>query len=458
MKDRVREAIKRSRSDYTEIRLERSWGSTVAMRGDRLEGATAGMDEGGCVRALNYGYGWGITSFTSLDQLSDMVARAHALSRAAPRDEAIPWAAVPICQDDTALDLDGDVRGVSLEQKCRYVERLNDAMAGYDRRVVSTRVAYRDEVTEYWFANSEGTLIHQVRPEYRLSAVAVAREHGNQERTLVSVGQRKGWDSAFGRDDQFREAAARAVDLLGAERVAEGRYPVVLDPTLAGVITHEAIGHLAEADLALDDPAVAEMLPLGRRVGPSCLTVVDDGRAPGLRGALPFDDEGTPTQKTLLIQNGEVVGRLHSRETAAAMGELPTGNARALSYRHPPIVRMTNTYIAQGSGSLEDLLGGIELGVYACDAAASRTHLDTYTFTAGHGRMIRNGQLAELVRGVTLSGNLFDMLGSIEGVSGQFQWNESGGGCGKKGQSPLPVADGAPHVRVASMAVGKALL
>ena len=458
MKDRVRDAIKHSRADYTEIRLERSWGSTVALRGDRLEGATAGVDEGGCVRVLNHGYGWGIASFTSLDQLTDKVDRANALSRAVPRDEAVPWAAVPVREEDVLLDLDGDVRGVPLEEKYSYVKRLNSAMADYDRRVISTQVAYRDEVTEYWFANSEGTLIYQLRPEYRLSAVAVAREHGAQERVLVSVGQRKGWHSARDRDEQFRDAAVRAVDLLGAQRVAEGRFPVVLDPKLAGVITHEAIGHLSEADLIRDDPAVAKMLPLGRKVGPSCLTVGDDGRAPGLRGTLPFDDEGTPTQKTLLIQNGEVVGHLHSRETAAAMSEQPTGNARALSYRHPPIVRMTNTYIAQGTGHLDDLLADIELGVYASDAAAGRTHLGTYTFTAGYGRMIRNGQLAELVRGVTLSGNLFELLGSIEGVSEDFLWNESGGGCGKKGQSPLPVAEGAPHVRVASMAVGKALL
>ena len=458
MKDRVRDAIKHSSADYTEIRLERSWGSTVALRGDRLEGATTGVDEGGCVRVFTKGNGWGVVSFTSLEKLADHVDRAAALSRAVERDEAVPWAEVPVREEDVVLDLDGDVRGIPLDEKRRYLERLQAAMSEYDRRVVATRVAYHDEVTEYWLANSEGTLIYQLRPEYRLVASVVAREHGTQERALVSVGQRKGWHSARDRDEQFRDAAVRAINLLGAQRVADGRLPVVLDPQLAGVVAHEAIGHLTEADLVQDDPVLAEMLPLGRKVGAPCLTVGDDGHAPGLRAALPFDDEGTPTQKTLLIQNGEVVGRLHSRETAAAMGEEPTGNARALSYRHPPIVRMTNTYIAQGTGTLDDLIGDIELGLYACDAAAGRTHLEAYTFTAGHGRMIRNGQLAELVRGVTLSGNLFELLESIEGVSGEFQWHESGGGCGKKGQSPLPVAEGAPHVRVGSMTVGKAAL
>ena len=436
MKNRLRDALKTSRADYTEIRLERSWTSAVAFRGHRLEGANASLDAGGFVRCLNQGYGWGVASFTSVDRLPAMVSRAHEMSLA------------------VRLDLDGDVRGISLEAKKQLLQGLNDLMLGYDRRIVDTQAAYRDEVTEYWFACSNGTLLYELRPEVTLSAVATAREEGGMERALESIGLRRGWNSVQHREEEFLTAARRAVELLKAPRVRGGRYPVVLDPKLAGVFVHEAFGHLSEADFVYENPQAREMMRLGRRFGSELLTIGDDGSAAGLRGTLPYDDEGTPTQNTTLIQNGVLVGRLHSRETAARMGESATGNARALSFRHPPIVRMTNTYIASGKGTREDLLSGIELGVYACDALGGQTYLEDFSFTAGYGYMIRKGKIAEMVRDVTLAGNLFHTLDGVDGIAGDFHWNQMGGGCGKGFQVPLPVTEGAPHIRIRDVAIG----
>jgi TldD protein len=454
MKNRLSDALKASRADYTEIRLERSWITTVAFRGARLEGANASLDAGGFVRCLNKGHGWGVASFTSVERLPAMVARAHELSLAVRLDDPIRLAPVPIRQDDVRIDLDGDVRGVSLEEKKRLLEKLNGLMLGHDRRIVDTQAAYRDEVTEYWFANSEGVLLYELRPEVTLSAVAIAREDGGIERALESIGLRRGWNAVQNREQQFLTAARRAVDLLHAPRVKGGAYPVVLDPKLAGVFVHEAFGHLSEADFVYENPQARSMMTLGRRFGSELLTIGDDGSAAGLRGTLPYDDEGTPTQNTTLIQNGVLVGRLHSRETAARMGEDATGNARALSFRHPPIVRMTNTYIASGRGTAEDLFSGIELGVYACDALGGQTYLEDFSFTAGYGYMIRKGKVAELVRDVTLAGNLFHTLDAIDGVAGDFRWNQMGGGCGKGFQVPLAVTEGAPHIRIREAVVG----
>jgi len=184
------------------------------------------------------------------------------------------------------------------------------------------------------------------------------------------------------------------------------------------------------------------------------LTVGDNGAADGLRGTLPFDDEGVPTRDTPLIREGILVGRLHSRETAAKLGERPTGNARALSFRHAPIVRMTNTYIAPGSGTFQDLVRDIPLGVYACGAFGGQTMLENFSFTAAYGYMIRDGAVAEMVKDVVLAGNLFETLDQIERIAGDFQWNEMGGGCGKGGQFPLPVTEGAPHVRIERALIG----
>ncbi|HWZ27006.1 MAG TPA: TldD/PmbA family protein, partial [Gemmatimonadales bacterium] len=233
-----------------------------------------------------------------------------------------------------------------------------------------------------------------------------------------------------------------------------GNYPVVLDPEMAGVFIHEAFGHLSEADFVYENPQAREMMTLGRRFGRKVLNVGDNGSVPGLRATMPFDDEGVPTQDSVLIKEGILVGRLHSRETAARMGERPTGNARALSFRHPPIVRMTNTYIGNGQGSFEDLIKDVKLGVYACSAFGGQTMLESFSFTAAYGYMIRDGQVAELVKDVVLAGNLFETLDRIERIAGDFRWNQIGGGCGKAGQAYLAVTEGAPHVRIEEVLVG----
>jgi TldD protein len=456
--DRLTAALSRSRADYTEIRVERTWSTAVTFRGRRLESATASEDQGGFVRALHAGGGWGVASFTSLDRLDAMVARAGELSRAVPVDPPIRLGDVPSHHADALLDLDGDVRGVPIAEKKRLLEAYNGAMLGVSDRIVDTLAVYRDEVSEYWYVNSQGTILHELRPDVTLSGTAVARRDGTIEKGLESIGMRRGWHSVQDEAAAFRAVAERAVALLDAPTVKGGTYPVVLDPELAGVFIHEAFGHLSEADFVYENPQAREMMTLGRRFGKPVLNVGDNGAAPGLRGTLPFDDEGTPTQDTALIKDGILVGRLHSRETAAAMGERPTGNARAISFRHAPIVRMTNTYIAgaspPGGGSFEDLIGDVQLGVYACGAFGGQTMLENFSFTAAYGRMIRDGQIAELVKDVVLAGNLFQTLDRIDHIAGDFRWNQMGGGCGKAGQFPLPVTEGAPHVRIEEALVG----
>jgi TldD protein len=454
--DRLTAALARSRADYTEIRVERTWSTAVTFRGRRLESATASEDQGGFVRALHAAGGWGVASFTSLDRLEAMVVRAGELSRAVSVDPPIRLADVPPHQADALVDLDGDVRGVPIAEKKRLLEAYNGAMLGVSDRIVDTLAVYRDEVSEYWYVNSPGTILHELRPDVTLSGTAVARRDGTIEKGLESIGMRRGWHSVQDKAAGFRAVAERAVQLLDAPMVKGGTYPVILDPELAGVFIHEAFGHLSEADFVYENPQAREMMTLGRRFGKPVLNVGDNGAAPGLRGTLPFDDEGTPTRDTTLIKEGILVGRLHSRETAAAMGEQPTGNARAISFRHAPIVRMTNTYIAgaPGGGNFEDLIRDVKLGVYACGAFGGQTMLENFSFTAAYGRMIRDGRVAELVKDVVLAGNLFQTLDRIDHIAADFHWNQMGGGCGKAGQFPLPVTEGAPHVRIEEALVG----
>jgi TldD protein len=192
---------------------------------------------------------------------------------------------------------------------------------------------------------------------------------------------------------------------------------------------------------------------LGKKFGGKNLNIVDSAAVPGLRGSYKYDDEGTPATRTYLIKEGELVGRLHSRETAAKMGEKPTGNARAINYRFPPIVRMTNTYIEPASASFEDIIADIKEGVYARNWFGGTTAMEMFTFSAGEAYMIRHGKVAEALRPVVLTGNIFTTLNNIDAIANDLEMNQ-GGGCGKGAQVPLPVSNGSPHIRILKCLVG----
>jgi TldD protein len=283
---------------------------------------------------------------------------------------------------------------------------------------------------------------------------AIARDGDNVQQSHESCAGPFGFEFVQNREEMPRLAARRAVELLSAKSVVGGQYPVVADQMLAGVFIHEAFGHLSESDFVYENPKAKEMMVLGRRFGRDILNVYDDGTIPGQRGTHRYDDEGTPTRHNDLIKAGVLVGRLHSRETAAKMGENVTGNARAISYRFPPIVRMTNTAIENGTTPFEDMIKDIKLGIYACDAYGGETMLENFSFSSGYAYMIRDGKIAEMVKDVILSGNLFTTLQNIDTIGNDFKWLAVGGGCGKGNQSPLPVGMGAPHIRIQNVVIG----
>ena len=243
--------------------------------------------------------------------------------------------------------------------------------------------------------------------------------------------------------------------MLSAPPVTGGKYTVILDPLLTGVFAHEAFGHLSEADFVYENDRMKELMVLEKRFGSDILNIVDDGSFPGHLGTHKYDDEGVKTRKNYLIKDGILVGRLHSRETAAKMNEQPTGNARAIAYQYEPIVRMTNTYIDSGNASFEDMIKDVKLGLYALDCIGGQTTMEMFTFSAAYGYMIRDGKVAELVRDVVLTGNVFETLMNIDMIGKEVGWHPGGpGGCGKGGQQGLRTGIGGPHIRIHDVVVG----
>lgn len=454
MRDRIEEALKHSRADYTEIRLEDKETNLVIFRGKELEVANTNLDKGGIVRCLIKNRGWGVVTFNNMDDLLKKVDQAYECARVSSAPEPVELAPVEPVQVSSTVQMRRDFRDISLAEKKAVAERYNDILLGADGRIIDTRSTYSDTFKHFILANSEGTYIEQEKPSVVVSTRAVARSGDNVQSAHDSFATTQGYEFILDKDELARKSARQAVELLHAKPVKAGQYTVIADPILAGVFIHEAFGHLSEADFIYENPEARAMMTMGRRFGKGLLNVFDDGSVPDQRGTTFYDDEGTPARRNWLIREGVLVGRLHSRQTAARLGERASGNARAVSYRFPPIVRMTNTAIENGSTSFEDMIKDVKLGIYACEAYGGNTMLENFSFSSGYAYMIRDGQIAEMVKDVILAGNLFSALANIDAVGNDFQWMKTGGGCGKGNQYPLPVGMGAPHIRIQNVVIG----
>ncbi len=249
--------------------------------------------------------------------------------------------------------------------------------------------------------------------------------------------------------DYFTEAQR----FLTAKDVTPGKYKVVLSPEITGVFTHESFGHKSEADFMMGDPEATKEWKLGSKIGSDCLSIVDTGVHENTSGYCPIDDEGTLAQKTYLIKDGILTGRLHSNHTADVLEEKATGNARAMNFEFEPIVRMTSTYIEGGKTSFSDLLKQAEGGIYFYNFKHGSGG-STFTIAPVRAYRIKDGKLAEPVRVSVLSGSVFETLKKIEACGEDFHLENSAfGGCGKGEQSPLPVADGGPSILVNGMQI-----
>ena len=443
---------KKNSADYIEIRAEKKEVTTIHFQGKKLEKINCSQQTGGNVRALVKG-GWGFISFNQFDDLEEKIGEAIEVASLIGKEESKLAVISPVVEI-IKRELDKDFRQISLREKKNLMENYNNIIMKSNPLIQSSNVIYTDRFSTTYFANSEGSYIEQEKPFLSARFTAIAREGDNVQLASESVGTTKGFKIMEKISTKAQKAAFRAVNLLKARPVEGGEYTVILDQILSGVFIHEAFGHLSESDFLYEDERMSGLMKLGKKFGSPKLNVVDDGSIPDLLGSAKYDDEGVKTKKNYLIKEGILTGRLHSRETAAKMGEEPTGNARALNYRFKPIVRMTNTYIENGEVPFKDMLSGIKKGIYAKDCYGGMTTFEMFTFSAGEGYMIRDGEIAEPVKDVVLSGNLFSTLLNIEGVGNDLKMIESGGGCGKAGQSPLPVSFGSPHLRIKKVVVG----
>ena len=446
----------KSRCDCMEIRLEKTERTFIQFQGETLYSLSEKQECGGNVRVYHRG-GWGFVSFNDLTRLKEFAEQAYSLAvliSKQKKDSYIPIPPLSSREESIEYDSPCDPRSISLADKLNKLQTYNQNALCFSSEITSSRSTYFDQMSKRILITSDGVYVQTEAVDVGGSIIPLGSRDTITQQYAAGFGGSNDYGVFLNLDDEITEACQTVVDLLKAPKMKAGTYPVICDPIMGGVFIHEAFGHLSESDALTENKKLQEIMQFGRKFGSGKLNVYDSGLIKGSRGHVPIDDEGVAGTKQYLIKDGVLCGRLHTRETAAQLDEKPTGNARCISYRFPPICRMRDTVIEAGDAIFEDVIKDIDLGLYAVSSKGGQTNGEMFTFTAGKGYIIRNGQLAELVRDVTVTGNVFSTLKNIDAVCTDQRLHDSGGGCGKGEQFPLPVSHESPHIRIQNVTVG----
>jgi TldD protein len=344
-----------------------------------------------------------------------------------------------------------------LARKLELLRKIDAATRAADARVKQVIATVTSEEVVMLIATASGWTVGDVRPLTRLNVTAIAEDGGKREIGSYGGGGRVGFDFFLEAERWKRfaaEAARQAVLKLSAVDAPAGTMTVVLAPGWPGILLHEAIGHGLEGDFNRKGVS-AFAGRLGQKVASELVTVVDDGTIKNRRGSLNVDDEGTPTGRTVLIENGILTGYMQDRLNARLMGMTATGNGRRESYAHPPLPRMTNTFMLAGQDDPEEIVRSVKDGLYAVSFGGGQVDITNgkFVFSASEAYRIEDGKITSPVKGATLIGNGPDALTRVSRVGHDLALDEGIGTCGKDGQS-VPVGVGLPTIRIDGMTVG----
>jgi TldD protein len=436
-------------ADYVDIRVNESKNTIIVMKDGKIQEIRSGTDFGGSVRVLKNG-SWGLAYTTQLSRLDEMAESALKLAKSLKSD--VELSKTDMSKDNIKFKAKLLPSKVSLDEKKDIMQEAESA-ANIDK-IVSTTVNYVDGEGTTLYLNSEGSSLTVEESRVAMFLNAVAASEGTIQFGHKSIGGSKGFEVIKNHDiEEFgRIAATKAVRLLNAKSPPSGSFPVLLDPELTGVFIHEALGHASEADLILQNDSILKN-KMGTQIGSELVTIIDDASMDAF-GYYPYDAEGVKTSENILVNNGILTSLLNSRETASKLGMKSSANARS-SIGEQPIVRMSNTYLKPGEQSFEELLEDMKDGIYLKGSRGGQvdTGKGIFQFNAAESFIIKNGEIKDPLKDVSLSGSIMEILKNIEALGSDFKMGV--GFCGKSGQT-VPVGDGGPHVRVSSATVGGA--
>jgi TldD protein len=349
------------------------------------------------------------------------------------------------------------VNDVALEKKVELLYEIDKFARGLDPRVKNVFVSLGSEYKVILVATSQGMVVGDIQPLTRLNVTCIAEEEGKRQIGSFGGGGRVEFGFFVDNRDHeryAREAVRQAILNLSAIDAPAGTMDVVLGPGWPGILLHEAIGHGLEGDFNRKKTS-AFTDRMGQKVASELCTVVDDGTIPSRRGSINVDDEGTPTHRTVLIENGILTGYLQDKLNAGLMKMPLTGNGRRESYAHIPMPRMTNTFMLAGQSDPEDIIRSVKKGLYAVSFGGGQVDITSgkFVFSASEAYLIEGGSITKPVKGATLIGNGPDVLTRVSMVGSDLKLDEGVGTCGKDGQS-VPVGVGLPTVRIDGLTVG----
>jgi TldD protein len=437
--------------DFADIYVERRLRRDIDMEEDRIASIQMGMDQGVGIRVVSgdstgYAYSEDLSSkkLREAAETASFVARSGKATRPQPIVRGQVANNIP-----SRMPLDE----VAEDERLMVIRRANEAARSYDGRITQVEIQYQEELKEIAIANSQGIWVQDRQPLIYFIVNVLATDGNQRHRGRRRISGHMGFELFAGDvpEQVGRDAAREAVDMLAAVDAPAGQMPVVVSNGWGGVLFHEAMGHGLEAD-GIQRGTSFYVGKVGQRVGSDLVTLVDDATVPNLRGSFNVDDEGTPAQKKVLIEKGVLRGYMYDILTGRQLGAFSTGNGRRQSFRDYPLVRMTNTYVLNGSSKPEEIFAETKSGLFAKAFVGGvvDTTSGSFTFTVREAYLIENGELTRPVKGATLIGSGPEVLETIDMVADDLDF--APGTCGK-GQW-VPVTSGQPTLRIGRITVG----
>jgi TldD protein len=436
---------------YFQISRQESW--TVEDRIIR-EGSFS-LDQGVGVRAVSgEKTGFAYSDELILPALEHAASAARAIARKGDSKSIQAWRKGDADALYPALD---PLISISDKQKTTLLAEIEAATRDLDSRVEQVIVSLSSNQDLMLVAASDGTLAADIRPLVRLNVSVILEQDGRREQGYAGGGARSDLNYFLSGDVslQFaREAVRQAVVQLEATPAPAGMMPVVLGPGWPGILLHEAVGHGLEGDFNRKGTS-AFSGRVGEKVASDLCTIVDDGTMRNRRGSLAVDDEGTPGQYNVLVEDGVLKGYMQDKLNAGLMGVVPTGNGRRESYAHMPMPRMTNTYMLAGPHNHDDIIASVDKGLYAPNFGGGQVDITSgkFVFSASEAYLIENGKVTTPVKGAMLIGDGPEVLTKISMVGDNLEFDTGVGTCGKEGQS-VPVGVGQPTLKIDELTVG----
>ncbi|MGM0599307.1 MAG: TldD/PmbA family protein [Candidatus Rifleibacteriota bacterium] len=436
---------------FCDVRIETIKRSLLSFEMGKLEEIKEKDDTGAFIRMFD-GNRWYYASTTDIENIQHEIEKLAKLAQA--NDKILENPIIKKMQSNKGVFYSyesNEVEKINLKEKRMLLDSYRALIEG-DKEISHHSAVYTDNHTYKEIYSSLGA---NLKFDTQIAGLRLGVRFGSGKNVFS-----ESWSKAATTFDELRnlqDIAKKYIEQArdfykNAQQIDGGNYTVVLSPMAAGIFAHESFGHKSEADFMVGDETMINEWKLGKKVAADILAIVDNGEIKS-SGFCPYDDEGTKAQKTMLISQGKLEGRLHSASTAAELSEQSTGNARSVGFEFEPIVRMTCTYIDEGKKSKEEVFSNIEKGIFI-DTVKHGSGMSTFTLAPSMAYLIENGKITKPVKFSVITGNVMKTLNKIDAISDKVEiLSFVGGGCGKMEQFPLPVSFGGPFVRVSEINV-----